>query len=85
MTTTTNGVAQRYSAVPDLTDAERLAIVQGQIQGTRVRVYQIEAALIALDPDDPQVPGFRDELARLGGIQSRYKKLEAELLERLNQ
>lgn len=83
-TATTNGVAPRYSAVPDLSDAERLLVVQQQIQGTRVRVYQIEAALLALDPDDGQVPGFRDELGRHGGILARYRAIEAELLERLN-
>ena len=72
-----------YTAVPDLLDAHRLAIVQAQIEQLQIEVYHLEAGLLALPPTDPKAKELGAALKRSGAILAGYRKIETELLKQL--
>lgn len=80
----TNDTAPAFAVVPELPDAGRLAIVQEQIRGLAIKLYEYEAATRALPVDDAQLPQMAVNVARTGAILAGYRAIEAELIERLN-
>jgi len=73
-----------YAAVPDLLDAERLIIVQAQIEALRIEAYQLEAAVAALPIDDPKLKELAANLKRARSILAGYRAQEAVLIVALN-
>jgi len=72
-----------HAAVPDLADADRLAIVQQQIAQLLIEAYQLEAAVAALPIDDPQLKEYAGKLKRSTAILTGYRTQESALLAQL--
>jgi len=73
-----------YAAVPDLLDAERLIIIQAQIEQLRIEAFQLEAAVAALPIDDPKLKELAANLKRTRAILAGYRAQEAALIGQLN-
>ena len=73
-----------YTAVPDLDDALRLAVIQAQIEALRIEAYQLEAAYAALPGGDPQEKALRTSLERARAILAGYRAQEGALIAALN-
>lgn len=76
--------AATYAAVPELPDADRLAIVQQQIRQLAIELYSFEAATTALPLDDPQLPKMAESVKRSRAIIAGYRAIESDLIGRLN-
>lgn len=82
--TTTNGTAPPKSAISELTDDERLAIVQEQIQVLLFQCYQLQAAVLAIPKGKGKSKEFEENLKLTSSTLAGYRAIEAELIGRLN-
>lgn len=83
MTGTDDTTKEKHTAIPELDDEEKLAIVQAQIERELVAAYQLECAATALPRGHQKLKQARAAAREGQDVIAGYRKLEAELLARL--